>query len=161
MFKVRPLGVPEHCQQKLFSRGMWHETLKETRSCVLPLHALLFGLSILVNSSFICPLMVQIKKLSPSWLYGYKRLDQMYLLHLCSSVKWLGTHLAKTLWNPRMSCNSEWAVPWLKPSCSTRTISSVVVLSVRILALVLASHHWLMFMTVRNAWHQLGLSDYF
>lgn len=27
----------------------------------------------------------------------YKRLDQMHLwLHLCSFVRWLGTHLAKT-----------------------------------------------------------------
>jgi len=98
MLKVRPLGVPKHCQQELSSRGMWHETFERRRSCVLPLHALQFGFwSILMNSSFISLLIMQIKKLSPSWLYGYKRLDQMYLwLHLCCSVRWLGTHLVKT-----------------------------------------------------------------
>jgi hypothetical protein len=70
----------------------------------------------------------------------------------------LGTHLAKTLWNPRMSFSTEYAVPWLMPSCNA--VSSVV-LSVRILALVFASHQWFMLMTVSNAWHQLHLFNYF
>lgn len=65
----------------------------------------------------------------------------------------------ENLWNPRMVCNTEQAVPWLMCSCDA--VSSVVVLSVRILALVLASHQQLMLMTVPNAWHQLHLPDYF
>jgi len=54
MFKDRPLGVPEHCQQKLSSRGLRLEFFGRRRQRVLPLHALPFGFwFIMMNPGFI------------------------------------------------------------------------------------------------------------
>jgi len=37
-----------------------------------------------------------------------QKLEQIcWRLRLCSSVRFLGTHLAAALWNPRMSCTKE------------------------------------------------------
>jgi len=82
---------------------------------------------------------MRFKKLSPSRLYRSKRLEQMcWRLRLCSSVRCLGTHLAATFWNPKMSCTKELAVPWLMPSCNA-IYSIVTLLSARIMALASSS----------------------
>jgi hypothetical protein len=54
IFKDRSLGVPEHRQQKLSSRGLRLEFFGRRRRRVLPLHALPFGFwFVMMNPGFI------------------------------------------------------------------------------------------------------------
>jgi hypothetical protein len=96
--KNRPLRIPEFSQHQLTCRWLHLEFLCNRRWRMLPLHGLLLGFwLIVVNPGFIA--------CDDSLQKVAKWREQMpECMRLCSSVSSLGTHLAYTLWNWRLSC---------------------------------------------------------
>jgi hypothetical protein len=135
MFKDKPLGIPEHCQHDLSGRVLRLEFFGCRRWRLLPLYALPFGFWFIWWNQVSSPMMMRFQKLSPSRLYRSKRREQMSRrLCLCCPVRCLGTHLAETLWNPRLLCTTEEVGTWLMPTCDA--ISYIVILLwARIMAL--------------------------
>jgi len=115
MFKVRPLEVPEHCQQKLICGGMQLGFVWKKKMCLFIARSAIW---FLVHDDE--------PRCHPQWwcnsrsyhLYGCTTpTDYRTCIGSCTYAL-LSDVCAPTLWNTRMSCTKEQAVPSMMPGCN-------------------------------------------